>query len=363
MQFASAVLLIVCTIATSRQLSLLRNMDLGFSKEGVLVLPFNGKAAVDRAELLKQRLLTFPEVSAVSATTGIPGTGFTANGYRPEGIDNPVIINVVDVDEHFLEVYDIKLQRGRFFSGSEQDKVYYLVNESLAKTFGWNDEAIGKTIHRNDRREIIGIVSDFNYEPLYSNVEPLIITNDPKADGSGFRSLSIKYYTSQIPALMSKVENLWREINPDIPFEYHFVDEMYNNQYRREMSFRSLFVVFAGIAIILAALGVLSLMAYTTEQRKKEIGVRKVLGASVGGILSLLLKQTGVQVLIANLIACPIAWWVLNMGLKTFAYRIAIGPFIFISAFAVSALAALLAVGFQAMKAATAKPVDAIKTE
>jgi putative ABC transport system permease protein len=339
-------------------------MNLGFNKDGVLVLPFNGSTAAGREMLLKQRLQSLPEVSSISSTSAYPGAGFAKNGYRPEGMENPIIINVVDVDENFLETYGIKLKSGRFFSGGEQDKIFYVVNETLAKTFEWNDETIGKTIERNGRYEIIGIVSDFNYASLYSKIEPLIITNDPKADGGGnFNYLSIKYNTAKVPVFVSKVEKIWNEINTDVPFEYHFFDELYDNLYRMELSFRALFAVFAGIAIILAALGVLSLMAYTTEQRRKEIGIRKVLGASVWEILILLLRQMSIQVLIANLIACPAAWWVVQMGLSNFAYRISVGPFIFITAFFISVLAALLAVGVQALRAATANPVKSIKSE
>jgi len=363
LQFASAVFLIVCTMATSQQLTLMRNMDLGFNKDGILVLSLNGKTAADKIAVLKQCLQSLPEVSSISAVSEVPSGGFTGNGYTPEGMENPILIRVVDVDEDFLDTYSIKLQKGRFFSGSEQDKRFYVVNESLAKTFGWNDEAIGKTIARNGRCEIIGIVSDFNYAPLYSKIEPLIITNDPKANGGNFNYLSIKYHTAETPVLVSKVEKIWNEINIDVPFEYSFFDELYDSQYKTEMSFRALFAVFAGVAIILAALGVLSLMAYTTEQRKKEIGIRKVLGASVWEILVLLLKQTGVQILVANLLACPAAWWAVQMGLKNFAYRISPSPGIFIAAFLVSTLAALLAVGFQALRAAMANPVKAIKSE
>ena len=361
LQFASSVFLMVCTIAASRQLTLMRNMDLGFDKEGVLVLPFNGKTAADRVAVLKQRLQSLAEVSDVSATSAVPGSGFTGNGYLPEGMENPIIIRVVDVDENFLDVYGIPLQTGRFFSGGEPDNSFYVVNESLANTFGWKDDVLDKSIERDGKHLIIGVVSDFNYAPLYSKVEPLIITNAPWE--GRFSSVSIKYRTTAVPAFVSKVEKIWNEVNSDVPFEYHFFDELYDSQYKMEMSFRTLFAVFAGIAILLAALGVLSLMAYTTEQRKKEIGVRKVLGASVGEILALLLKQTGLQVLIANLLAWPLAWWVVRMGLSYFAYRISLGPVLFITAFVVSALAALLAVGSQAVRAATANPVMAIKSE
>ncbi len=362
-QFASSVFLIVCTIAASLQLTLMRNMDLGLNKEGILVLPFNGNKAAEQAMVLKQCLQTLSEVSAITATSEVPGGGFAANGYLPEGMENYVTVRAINVDEHFLDVYGVKLQTGRFFSGGEQDKHSYVVNESFVKTFGWNGEAAGNTIERSGKHQVIGVVNDFNYAPLYSEVEPLIITNNPQADSYHFNLMSIKYRTAEVPAFISKVEKIWNEVNPDIPFEYHFFNELYDSHYRMEMSFRALFAVFAGIAVILAALGVLSLMAYTTEQRKKEIGIRKVLGASVREILALLLKQTSVQVLVANLLAWPLAWWVVQMGLSNFAYRISLGPVIFITAFVVSALAALLAVGFQALKAATANPVKAIKTE
>jgi putative ABC transport system permease protein len=163
--------------------------------------------------------------------------------------------------------------------------------------------------------------------------------------------------------MVAKIEEIWKDVNPGVPFEYNFFDELFDNQYKMEARFRSIFAVFTSIAIILASLGVLSLMAYTTEQRKKEIGIRKVLGASTYEILTLLLKQTGRQIIIANLIAWPVAWWIINFGLSHFAYRIPIGPVLFIEAFLLSTFAALFAVGLQAIKAAIANPVNSIKTE
>jgi putative ABC transport system permease protein len=360
-QFASSVLLIVCTLAATSQLSLMRNMDLGFNKEGVLMLTLNAKATADRVDVLRQRLQSLPEVASVSASSERLGAGVTSNGYLPEGMEKPVMIKVLDADEHFLDVYGIKLKAGRFFSGGEQDKPYYVVNEALAKTFGWNSDAIGKTISRDGRHEIIGIVSDFNFAELYSKVEPLIITNTPQS--GRFYYVSIKYNTAQTAAFVSKVEKIWDGVNPGFSFEYVFNDEFFDRIYSMEITFRDLFAAFAVIAILLAALGVLSLMAYAIEQRKKEIGIRKVLGASVADILVMLLRRTGIQVLIANLIACPLAWWGVQTFLSYFAYRITLGPALFIPAFLLSALSALLAVGFQALKASTANPVDAIKVE
>lgn len=358
-QFAASTLLLVCTIAASQQLAYMRDKDTGIDKEGVLVLPFNGNKAAERVDLLKNRLQSLAEISTVSAASAEPYGGFTSNGYLPEGMEKPVIVHVVDVDENYLDVYGIALKEGRFFSGDEQDRSYYIVNECLVKTFGWSGDAIGKTIARDGLHQIIGVVGDFNYEPLYSKVEPLIITNMPVH--GRFTSASIKYRASDLPAMMSKVEEIWNEVNPDTPFEYNFFDELCDSQYKMEMRFRALFAVFAVISVILAALGVLSLMAYATEQRRKEIGIRKTLGASTGTILVMLLKQTGVQALVANLIALPAAWWIVRKGLGYFAYRISLSPTIFVTAFAISTFAALLAVGWQAYRAATANPIKAIE--
>jgi putative ABC transport system permease protein len=333
-------------------------MDLGFDKEGILVLPLHVEKTSERVAVLKERLQGLAEVKSVSAMSEIPGRWVTSNGYLPEGKEKSIMINVLDVDENFLDVYGVKLQTGRFFSGYEQDKPCYVVNESLTKSFGWNNDATGKTITRNGKHEIIGVVHDFNFLPLYYKIEPLIITNDPWQ--GRFYSLSIKYHTAAVPAFVSKVELIWNDINPDVPFEYQFYDDVFTNLYDLEMTFRTLFAVFAIIAVLLAALGVLSLMAYTTEQRKKEIGIRKVMGASVGEILVLLLRKTSIQLLVANLLAWPLAWWVVQMGLNYFAYRISLGPVIFILAFLLSALVALLAVGFQALRAAIANPVKSI---
>jgi len=358
-QFASSVILIVGTIVTSRQLTYLKNKDLGFKKENILILPLNGDKATDRANVLKERLLNNSEIMSVTATSQLPGFGFTSNGYKIEGIEHTVMVNVVDVDEDFLNVFDIKLKEGRFFSGSEHEKSFYVVNETFVKTFGWDDNATGKTITRDGLYEVIGVVNDFNFYPLYSNITPLIITNDPWR--GQFRYLSIKFIATDLTALISKTEKIWKEVNPDVTFEYSFYDVSYNNIYEMEILLRNLFAIFAGIAILLAVTGIFGLMAYTTQRRRKEIGIRKVMGASVGNILMMMLKQTGIQIVIANIIALPLAFLLVQWYLDNYAYRIAISPIIFVSALAVSSLVALLAVGTQVLRAAMENPAKAIE--
>jgi len=306
-------------------------------------------------------LENMPGVTAVSASSDVPAWGFSGNGYFPEGIENVMMINMVSTDENYLDVFGIKLKEGRFFSNSDADLQTFVINESLANTLGWGNEAIGKNISRDGRHEVIGIVSDFNYEPLYSEIEPLIIAN--RSNDDVFHCISIKYNTSDVSGLINRISDLWTEINPDATFEYAFFDDLCKSVYSMEQQFRLLFFSFAFIAIVLAVLGMFSMMAYTIEQRKKEIGIRKVFGASVFDILQLLLRKMTIQILIANVIATPIAWWLMNEYLNNYAYRVKIGWTIFAVTLFFSAFIALIAVAFQAFKAATDNPVKVINIE
>jgi putative ABC transport system permease protein len=362
LQLVISVVLIIFTLVVTFQLSYVRNKDVGFDKEGILVLSLTGEAERRASLTLKERLAAIPEISAVSASVELPYDDFTKNGYFLPDAESVSMIHVAEVDDDFLNVYNLTLKSGRFFSPSrEADKSAYLVNEKLAQMLGGTEEALGQKISRGGRHDIIGVVSDFNYASLYSDIQPLIISNNP--EGGTFDVLSIKYRTTDVAALIRQVEQTWKSLHPDLPFEYAFFDELYESQYELEQYFRGFFLCFAVITLLLAVLGMLNLMAYTTEQRKKEIGIRKVLGASVADILALLLRETGWLVLIANLIAWPLAWYAAQQWLNNFAYRISAGWFIFVLALLASAVFTVLSVGIQAFRAATANPVNAIKTE
>ncbi len=363
LQFAACSALIICTLVVSRQLSYINNKDIGLNREQVLTIPLTGKTVIGRASLLKQRLEDLPGVAAATVSSAVPSGGFSSNGYLPEGLsmENIMMIHALDADADFLNVYGIKLESGRFFSDDrEADKTGYVINETLAKTLGWNNDAVGRKITRNDTdHEVIGVVHDFHYASMYDKVGPLLITNE-----SGFfRKVSVKLVSDNIPTLMNGVEAIWKEVNPDAPFVFNFFDDLYDAQYKSEQRVRVLFFAFSFAAIALAVLGMLSLMAYMIEQRRKEIGIRKVLGASTPDVLNLLLRQTAIQVLVANAIAWPLAWWFTRQWLDNFAYHIRLGWGLFALALFISAAIALMAVGWQAMRAATADPVKSIKTE
>jgi putative ABC transport system permease protein len=361
LQFAISVGLIVCTLVVSKQLSFINDKDTGMDRSRIINLSMTGRAVREREPLLNAQLENLPGIVAVTSSNSVPVAGLSGNGYLPEGMENVMMINLLNTDDHFLDVYGIKLKTGRFFRNGDADLSAFVINESLAKTLGWGDDAIGKYISRDGRKEVIGVVQDFNYESLYNEIAPLIISN--RSNEGAFNVISIKYNTGDVTALIGRIRDVWAEVNPDSPFEFRFLDDVYNSIYKSEQQFRALFFSFAFIAIVLAVLGMLSLMAYTIEQRKKEIGIRKVLGASVLNVLQLLLRRTAVQVIIANVIAWPVAWWFTNKWLENFAYRIQISWTIFILALFISAFIALIAVAFQAIKAATVNPLESLKTE
>jgi len=361
-QFAISSGLIICTIVVSQQINYIHKKDLGYNRDHILILPIFENPVADRLSLLKQRILTLPGVRYAAGSSSVPSTWTTKNGYFPEGMSEPVMIHVVDADPDFLNVYGISLLRGNFFSDERAtDKTGYVVNEKLAKTFGWDDDAIGKYIDRSGRHQVIGIVKDYNYNPLYATIDPLIITNEPWANR--FSALSIKFNDPDITTFLKSIEKIWIEVNPNSPFEYSFFDEIFNKEYKEVEQFRSLFFTFSFISISLALLGMLSLMAYTVEQRKKEIGIRKTLGASLFDIWKLLTQNTVVIICLANVLIWPAVWLIMNRMLAFFAYRITMGWPIFLVGFLISLLIALITIGFQVMRAATANPVKAIKSE
>ncbi len=360
-QFAVSIGLLVCTGIVTRQLTFSKNMDPGFQKEGMIVLPLVGENVKTRGSELQRALSSIPGVMNVAASSEVPSDGFTRNGYFPEQHETPMMIHVLDVDERFLSTYDIQLVRGRNFSQEIQsDKSTYLVNESLVKRLGWEDP-IGKKIVRNGTHTIIGVVKDFHYATLHSDLEPLIITNQPWLDRFSF--LSVRIMPGDIPERLAAIRSVWTDVAPDAPFDYWFLDDAFDQLYRSEQQFQKLFGAFSLLTVAIALLGLLSLAAFATEQRTKEIGVRKVLGASVVEICSLLTKEFVLLVLLANVFAWPVSYYAMSRWLEDFAYRVDIGWWVFVLAGGVAMVIALLTVSFQAVRAAVANPVEALRYE
>jgi putative ABC transport system permease protein len=360
-QFCVSVMLIICTILVYTQLSYMRNQELGFNKDNVLVLR-NGFALQGKVETFKARLKAIPEVKEVSISNSLPA--IDPDGVRAfrnlDGSNQELMLNAVYADFDITQTLGLKIIEGRNFDPQlASDSNAVLINEAAALKLGYANP-VGKEIDKYEgpHHKIIGVVENFHMQSLKDVITPLVVL--PTFKGS---YVTIKADAGFMAGTIAQVEEIWREMAPQSAFEYTFFDEDLAAQYDSEQRLGQIFSLFTGLAILIACLGLFGLAAFTAEQRTKEIGIRKVLGASVVNIAGLLSKDFLMLVLIANLIAWPLAWWAMSKWLEDFAYRIEIGWWVFALA-GLSALAiALITVSFQAVKAAVANPVKSLRTE
>jgi putative ABC transport system permease protein len=365
-QFTISIGLIVATLLVGSQLNYMRNQELGFNKDQELVLDTHGDPHWDA---LKQEIKGLPGVVSVAMSSNTPGTG-AMNAYsiiqNQKGEMQVCSPDLFFVDYDFIPQFQMKVIAGRAFSrafGADTTQTLIL-NEAAVRMLGYHrpQDALGRDFSQWGRKgKIIGVVKDFHYESLQTVIRPLSMRIEPEDCGE----MAIKVSTTNLKRTIAAVEKTWSTIIPTRPFSYSFVDEMFDQQYRAEDRFGRLFLYFSMLAIFISCLGLLGLAWYSTIQRTKEIGVRKVLGASVGGIVGLLSKDFLWLVGIAFLVATPVAFYLMKGWLDGFYYRINIWSawWIFILA-GVGALAiALFTISFQAVKAALANPVNSLRTE
>lgn len=362
-QFAVSVALIAGTLIVHNQLGFVLNRRLGFDKEQVLVIK-RASALGQQREAFKQKLLQNSNVINAAASTTLPGKLYGRSTYRALGApaENSHAMHEMYVDENFLPTLGIALNTGRNFSFEfATDTSAVILNEAAAKLFDWN-EPIGQFLTQPGdslwRANVIGVVQDFHFESLHKQIQPLVILYQPS-----FQYLSIRVRPENIAATVQAVETLWHEFAPQQPFEFAFLDQDFDAQYRAEERTGKIFGIFAVLAILIACLGQFGLASFTIQKRTKEIGVRKVLGASATSIVSLLSKEFVKLVVIAMLIASPLAYYVMNRWLQDFAYRIDIGVLTFVLAGSVALVIALLTVSLQSLRAAMANPVEALRYE
>jgi putative ABC transport system permease protein len=283
-----------------------------------------------------------------------------------------ITVNANVVDEDFIKTIGATIIAGTDFTEqdskdvlepTEQDKkkYHYILNESAAKALGWTpEEAIGKKMFLGEQRPgvVKGVVKDFNFSSFHDPIKPLVLFNEPWGG-----SLLVKLSGKHLPQTLAFLESKWKQLIQHRPFEYRFLDDDYNKLYQSEIRLGKVLNIFATIAILLAALGLFGLSAYSIQQRTKEIGIRKVLGASVPNVITLLSKDFLSLVIVASIIAFPIAWWVMNRWLQDFVYRVSIGWWIFLIAGIIAVIISLLTVSFLAVKAAIANPVNSLRSE
>ncbi len=361
-QFAVSIIFIISTIIVYQQIQHVKERDLGYQKENLIKMDVNGDM-VKNFNSIRQDMIASGMVENVGLNNsqilygGNNGSGFQWKG----GADTEdVLISFRHITSSFLETAGMKVVEGRNFGENvAADSTNVLVSESLAKMMG-EGSAVGKTITRGVTYHIIGVVKDYLFGNMYGSADPVLFFNNPDAANYMYVKGMSGRAMSEVLATM---EQVMKKYNPAFPFEYEFVDDAFNAMFRSEQLMGNLSKIFAVLAVIISCLGLFGLSAFTAEQRRKEIGVRKVLGASVSGIVNLLSKDFLRLVFISLLIAIPLAWYAMQNWLERFAYRIEINWLVFVIAGVVAITIALLTVSFQAFKAATANPVKSLRSE
>lgn len=367
-QFAASVILIIGTLVVLRQLSYIQNKSLGFSKEQVIIL-HDAYGLDNNLQAFKNEVLRHTQIKSATVSGYLPVSSNRSNtGFWPEGKspgENAVSMQIWEVDEDYIKTMGMEIKQGRDFSrefGTDSSGV--ILNENALGLFGFK-EPIGKRIYTWGRDAktieeftIVGIVKNFHFESLKENITALGMHV-----GKSTGSISFKFEVGNVATLIGFLEKTWQEFGPGQPFAYSFMDDRFAEMYEAEQKIGHIFSLFAGLAIFTACLGLFGLASYTAEQRTKEIGIRKVLGASVPGIVVLFMKEFIRFVFFASVIAAPVAWYLMQKWLANFAFRIELGAEIFIMASLLALGIAIVTVSFQAVKAAVSNPVNSLKYE
>ncbi len=368
-QFVISIILIIGTVVVYHQADYIRNKKLGFNKEQVIIMPYPGMQVAER---YKSRLSGYVNVLSTSTSSNIPGRQFPTSQFRSpvDGASQDGFeMNMIVVDRKFISTYGLELIEGRDFSKdilSDKDGELIL-NEAAMRHFGWTscvDKEVeniwpeGGKMEVVYRGEVAGVVKDFHYQSLHHQIEPLIIMT-----GNWFEYFAIRIRSDDVAGTLGFLKAQWKEIAPNKPFDYFFLDDDYDKLYRTEEQIGTLFGLFSILAIFVASLGLFGLASFTAQLRIKEIGIRKVLGASVSNLVLMLSKEFALLVGIANLIAWPIAYYAMHRWLQDFAYRIDLEIWAFLLSGFLALFIALTTVSYQAWKVARTNPVDALRYE
>ncbi|MEP7106778.1 MAG: ABC transporter permease [Ferruginibacter sp.] len=363
-QFTISIALIIATMIVYRQMSYMRNRDLGFSKDQVMVINTSSDPA---KEAFKQSVSAMPGIKSTATSSSVPGSGNPSAYSEIENKKGDLQIANLDlyfVDFDYINQFKMKVVAGRGFSkafGTDTTQAMVL-NEAAVKMFGYASpqQAVGRRFKQWGREgKIIGVLKDFHFRSLQQPIKPLSMRIEPGA----CELVSVNIAAADLKATTAAIEKKWKSLIPNRPFSYYFLDEFFDRQYRSEERFGKLFFNFAILAILISCLGLLGLASYSTMQRTKEIGIRKVMGATVQGIITLLSKEFVKLVIISFIIAVPVSLYFMNNWVQDFAYRQDFSWWVFALAGITALVIALLTVGFQAIKAAIANPVKSLRTE
>ncbi len=374
-QFALSVLLIVSTTIVYRQTKFLNNADLGFNKDQVIYFQVRGDVE-SKLNAFEDELKRSPNIVSLTAGYGLPGDRYAGDGVKTIDSDGEKerSANVFIGDHDYVKTLGLRIIAGRDFSRDMATDVReaFIINETAVKEWGFGspEKAIGQKINWNEwvpldtlntvkKGRVIGVVEDFHYKSLHEKVTPSVIHVYPQY----VSTVAVKLRTTDIKNTLAHINNVWNKFAPGYPLDYKFMDESYGAMYKAEGKLSELLWIFTIMAIVVGCMGLFGLAAFSAEQRTKELGIRKVLGANAFDIVGLLSKNFLLLVVIASVIAFPIAWWAMNNWLEDFPYRVNISWWVFGIAIIAALAIALLTVSFQAIKAALANPVKSLRTE
>jgi len=363
-QFVVSIILIVCTFVIYNQLSYIRNRNLGFDKEQIVTVYTMDINLKRNIEPLKKELLKNPEILGVSASLDLPITirRTSTIEWDEQGERQKSGFNFTFVDYDFFDVYDIEVVKGRNFSEdfSTDKEQAIVINETAARNLGWASPVGRRAYSQGTEWTIIGVVKDFHFHSLHRRIDPLIFLFH---EDRGVDYFSIKVSPFNIPSTIGFIEEKWRRFSPEFPFQYAFLDERIDKIYKAEQKLGQSFNIFTFIALSIACLGLIGLAAFISEQKRKEISIRKILGANFHSIIVLLAREYVKCIAVASVIAWPIGYFVMDRWLQNFAYRTSVGIEIFILSGLVAFVFALITVSYQALKAALANPVESLRYE
>lgn len=362
-QFSIAILLLIGTVVIYQQLDYMQTRDLGFNKEQLLYIRLNGELR-QKEDLLRNELLQQPEVigAAASTSTLVNNDNYSNLNWQGQPQGKEVRITQMNVDPYLIPLLDMKVLYGRNFSPSVPGDSSFIINETASREMGFDhDEALGKEVlFWGMKGKIIGIVKDFHFRPLQNKIEPFIMRYQKETN---YFTMLVKVKEGKAKEFTQKIPALYQKVDPENPVDYGFIDERLNLQYQSDQRAGMIMLNFSIISIFITCLGLLGLSAYMAEQRTKEICIRKVMGASVAGIIQLLSIDLLRLILIAIVVSLPLSWYLMKQWLKGFAYQTTIQWWVMGGAILVIAVIALITIGTQTIKAATSNPVDSLKSE
>lgn len=362
-QFTISIIMIIGTAIVYDQLQHQRNIDKGFDPEQVVTINVGHPSLQQSLSVLVNKLEQSPDIISTAITGGMPGRTFGRRGMLPEGAsqEDTWIVSVLNFDEKFMDLMDMEVVKGRGFDKDMQtdQQQAVLINEAMAKELTW-DEPVGKKLTFGQQEQtVIGVVKDFHFANMRHKIEPLAMFFTPEVGGN----LAVKFNASNVSQTVKFIQTSWDEVFPNSPLEYQFFDEEFGQQFASDERFGRLVFSFTWLAIFIACLGLFGLSAFTAEQKTKEIGVRKVLGATVGGIVMLLSKQFSQLIMVAIILATPLAYYLMSQWLSDYEYRVDINWMWFVISGIVALLIALVTVVFQSVKAANINPSKSLRCQ